>query len=87
MGQPTLHGLYPYINPQTHTLFIIEGHFISNAYTAQLWSFPIFWLQIWWVPLYEMLDGWIVLALGSILNVIGDRIISVAPIWGSLFLI
>ena len=30
VGQPTRNGLYPHMTPQTHKLFIIKGHLISN---------------------------------------------------------
>ena len=81
MGQPALHRLYPHMSPQPQKHFIIEGHLISNVYTARSLSFAIVWLQLWWVPPHEILDGWIILALVVVLNMLRDMSITIDPIW------
>ena len=72
MVQPTPHGIYPNMTPQTHKFFIIEGILVSKVKIAWSWSFTIFWLHLWQVESHEMLFIWIILALGVILFIIKD---------------
>ena len=85
--KPTLHGMYPYMTPQTQKNVVIEGHLISNLWTVQSWSFAVLLLQLWWFPPHEMLDGWLILALYVLLYIIRERSISTPPIWGFFFFI
>ena len=84
MRQPKPYGLYSNMTPQTHKVFIIEGHLISNVYTIQSWSFAISWIQLWWSPPHEILDGWIILELGVIIHILREISIPMSPILASL---
>ena len=86
MGQPTPHGIYPHMTPQTHMPSIIEYHLIFNMYT--IWSLSFFssWLRLWWVSPHEILDSWFILELGVILHILMDSSIAISPIWVSPFL-
>ena len=66
---------------QTQKKFISDVHLISDIYTNWFLSFDMLWLQLWWVAPHEMLNGWIILALGAISHILRESSIAMSKIW------